>query len=76
MPALTALSSAACTFGLVGVIAMAFTSCTIMFSMMAISPSSSVPLLPWPKMTSTSACSASYFLTASTMCRRSRPGTS
>jgi len=42
------LSSAPCTLGLVGVIAIAFTCCVIMFSMMAISPSSSVPLLPWP----------------------------
>ena len=67
MPALTALSSAVCTAGLVGVIAMALTPFAIMFSMVLISPSSSVPLLPWPKMTSTSACSASYFFTASTM---------
>jgi hypothetical protein len=48
MPALTALARAAWTLGLVGVIAIAFTCCTIMFSMIAISPSSSVPLLPWP----------------------------
>ena len=45
-PALIALSSAADTAGLVGVIAMPLTPWATMFWIAAISPASSVPLLP------------------------------
>ena len=45
-PCLIALSSVADTAGLVGVIAMPFTPWASMFWIAAISPASSVPLLP------------------------------
>ena len=45
-PCLIALSSAADTAGLVGVMAMPFTPWATMFWIAAISPASSVPLLP------------------------------
>ena len=67
IPAAVALSSAAWTFGLVGVIAMAFTPCVTIDSIAAISPSSSVPLLPWANTTSTSGWSASQVFAASTI---------
>ena len=54
IPAAVALSRAAWTFGLVGVMAIAFTPWVIIDSIAAISPSSSVPLLPWAKTGSTS----------------------
>ena len=47
IPASTAFWSSVWRFGLVGVIAMPFTPCEIIDSIAAISPSSSVPLLPW-----------------------------
>jgi hypothetical protein len=46
IPCLIALSRAEDTAGLVGVMAMPFTPCAIMFWIAAISPASSVPLLP------------------------------
>ena len=67
MPASTAFCRASWTFGLVGVMAMAFTSWVIIDSMAAISPSSSVPLLPWAKISSTSGCSSFHVLAASTI---------
>ena len=67
IPAAVALSSAAWTFGLVGVMAIAFTPWVIIDSMAAISPSSSVPLLPWAKTSSTSGWSLAHVLAASTM---------
>ena len=54
MPPSTAFCSASCTFGLVGVMTMAFTPCVIIDSIAAISPSSSVPLAPCAKIISTS----------------------
>ena len=67
MPASTAFCSASATFGLVGVIAIASTCWVMNDSIAAISPSSSVPLLPWAKTTSAPASSASHSLAASTM---------
>ena len=46
-PAFRALLRAGTTAALVGVIAMPFTPCATMFWIAAISPASSVPLLPW-----------------------------
>ena len=54
MPPSTAFCRASCTFGLVGVMAIACTPWVIIDSIAAISPSSSVPLAPWAKISSTS----------------------
>ncbi len=67
MPASTASWSASCTFGLVGVTAIASTPWVIIDSMAVISPSSSVPLSPWAKITSTSGWSSFHAFAASTM---------
>ena len=67
MPASTASWSASCTFGLVGVMAMACTPWVTIDSMASISPSSSVPLSPWAKISSTSGWSSFHALAASTM---------
>ena len=67
MPASTAFCSSSATFGLVGVIAIASTPCVTNDWIAAISPSSSVPLLPWAKTTSAPGSFASHSLAASTM---------
>ena len=67
MPPSTAFCSASCTLGLVGVMTMAFTPWVIIDSIAAISPSSSVPLVPWAKISSTSGWSLFHSLAASTI---------
>ena len=63
-PCLIALSSAVDTAGLVGVIAIPFTPWATMFWIAAISPASSVPLLPCAKITFAPGVALSHFLAA------------
>ena len=63
-PFLIALSSSLDTAGLVGVIAMPFTPFATMSWIAAISPASSVALLPCAKITVASLCALSHFFAA------------
>ena len=67
MPLSTAFCSASCTFGLVGVITIAFTPWVPIDSIALISPSSSVPLVPCAKTSSTLLWSLFHVLAASTI---------
>ena len=73
-PCLIALSSAPETAGLVGVIAIPFTPCATMFWIAAISPASSVPLLPWAKITFAPGVAASHFFAAFSSVKKKSTG--
>ena len=73
-PAFRALLRAGTTAALVGVIAMPFTPCATMFWIAAISPASSVPLLPWPKITVAPGVAASHFFAAFSSVKKKSTG--
>ena len=73
-PAFRALLRAGTTAALVGVIAMPLTPCATMFWIAAISPASSVPLLPRPKITFAPGVAASHFFAAFSSVKKKSTG--
>ena len=73
-PAARALFSAGTTAALVGVIAMPLTPWATRFWIAAISPASSVPLLPWAKSTFAPGCALSHFFAAFSRVKKKSTG--